>query len=67
MKPKEGYKGVSWDSKKKKWRVRLTKGGITYLDTFVDEEREGVMIRDVMILKKSLNVPVQILTKPKIM
>jgi hypothetical protein len=38
------------DSNKGKWRVRLIKGG-TYLDTMVDDEREGAKMRDVVILK----------------
>jgi hypothetical protein len=36
-----------WDSNKGKWRVRLIKA-VLYLDTIVDDEREGAKMRDVV-------------------
>lgn len=58
------YTGVHFDRSRNKWEVSLKVGGVTYLKTWVDEERTGVILRDTTIIKHGLNRKLQIL-KPK--
>lgn len=60
---KEGVRGVSYDTNRRKWRVKFTFKGITYLDTMADTEREGIKMRDLAILKHNLKLPLQIFIK----
>lgn len=56
------YTGVSWNQRTRKYRVKLQYKGVTYLDTYVDTAKEGALQRDKLIIRKNLNVPLQVLT-----
>jgi hypothetical protein len=65
LKPKSGYKGVYWDVRNNKWRVKLSHKGIVYLDTYAKDEKLAIKARDIAIIKHSLPIKLQLLSPLK--
>lgn len=65
IRPKSGYKGVSWDVRTKRWRVKLKHKGVVYIDSYASDEKTAIKARDIAIIKHSLPLKLQLLTSVK--